>query len=186
METEEQINGSAGDGAQTDQAKANAAVTFTAEQQAHIDKLVGERLTRAQEKWKADLEAKGQTDAKAAEARRLKDEQRWQELATSQEAKAAEAEQKLAAAAEQLERANAVVEGLVEARKRDLPDAILKALDGRDIYDQLQLATAFAEAMPAQAGGPAQRTAATKPTPPAQGPKGLTDEERRKAAARTF
>lgn len=175
MPNEEQVvDGSADVGAQTDPAEATAAtaaaptadVKFTSEQQAHIDKLIGERLTREREKVEADLKAKGEADAKAAEAQKLKDEQKWEELAKTQEAKAAEAESKLAAATAQLEKANKVLEGLVEARKKELPEAMLKALDGRDIYDQLELAEAFINALPAQpASG---RTAATTPTPKPQ------------------
>lgn len=189
MTTEEAEKDAGADvGAQTDQAKAPPAVSFSAEQQTHIDKLVGERLARAQEKWLEDLRAKGEAESKAAEAKRLKDEQKWEELAKSQESKAAEAERALASTAEQLERANKVVEGLVALRKKELPEAVLRALEGRDIYDQLELANAFLEAMPVQpaaANGQPGR-AATRPTPPAQGRQGLTDEERRARATRTF
>ena len=190
MTTEEiVVDESADAGAQTEQAQAAPeAMSFTAEQQAHIDKLVGERLKRAQEKWLADLDAKNEAEKKSAEAKRLKDEQKWQELAQAQEAKATEAESKLAIAKEQLERANEVIEGLVEARKKGLPEAMLKALDGRDIYDQLELANAFLEAMPAPQASVSspQRQATTTPTPAAQGDRALTPEERRKQAARIW
>ncbi len=190
MTTEQDVNAESADaGAQTDQAQAAAgAMSFSAEQQSYIDKLVGERLKRAQEKWMADLEAKGEAEKKSAEAKRLKDEQKWQELAQAQEVKAAEAEGKLATAQEQLERANKLVEGLVESRKKGLPEAMLKALDGRDIYDQLEIANAFLEAMPTQppSGAVPQRQAATTPTPAAQGNRELTPDERRQKAARIW
>jgi hypothetical protein len=184
-------------GAQTDQTQAQSpapaqpaagALSFSAEQQAHIDRMVGERLKRAQEKWQADLEAKNEAERKAGEAKRLKDEQKWQELAQAQEVKATEAEASLAKAREQLARANKVIEGLVESRKKGLPEAMLKTLDGRDIYDQLELANAFIESLPAQPanGSATQRQAVTTPTPEAQGNRALTPEERRQQARRIW
>jgi hypothetical protein len=163
-------------------------LSFSAEQQAHIDRMVGERLKRAQEKWQADLEAKNEAERKAGEAKRLKDEQKWQELAQAQEVKATEAEASLAKAREQLARANKVIEGLVESRKKGLPEAMLKTLDGRDIYDQLELANAFIESLPAQPanGSATQRQAVTTPTPEAQGNRALTPEERRQQARRIW
>ncbi len=195
-EQEETVEG-ADVGAQTDQAQVQSpalaqavagAMSFTAEQQAHIDRMVGERLKRAQEKWHADLEAKSEAEKKATEAKRLKDEQKWQELAQTQEAKANEAEANLEQVKEQLTRANKVVEQLVESRKKSLPETMLKALDGRDIYDQLELANAFIESLPAQpvSAPTTQRQAVTTPTPEAQGSRVLTPEERRQQARRIW
>lgn len=146
-------------------APAPAQPSFSAEQQAHVDRLVGERLKRAQEKWAADQEAKVKADAEAAEAERQKKQGEWEALARKHEGKAADLEGKFKAAEAQLTRANAVIEALVEGRKKGLPEAMLKALEGRDLYDQLQLADAYWQSQPAAAG---QRTAATSPTPAAQ------------------
>jgi hypothetical protein len=77
---------------------------------------------------------------------------------------------------------------LVESRKKGLPEAMLKTLDGRDIYDQLELANAFIESLPAQPanGSATQRQAVTTPTPEAQGNRALTPEERRQQARRIW
>lgn len=140
------------------------APAFSSEQQAHVDRLVGERLKRAQEKWQADQEAQQKANAEAAEADRQRKQGEWEALARKHEGKATDLEGKLKAAATQLERANAVIEALAEGRKKGLPEAMLKALEGRDLYDQLQLADAYWSSQPA-AG---QRAASTTPTPPAQ------------------
>lgn len=165
-------------------------LAFTAEQQAHIDRLLADRLKRAQEKWHADLTAQSEAEKKAAEAKRLKDEQKWQELAQTQEAKANEAEAKLAEARERLTRANEVIEELVESRKKGLPETMLRALDGRDIYDQLALANAFIESLPppppATNGTAPPRQAVTTPTPEAQGNRALTPDERRQQVRRIW
>lgn len=153
-------------GATTGAATGNDAadVTYTAEQQAHIDKIVGERLAKVQAKWQADQEAKAKAANEAAEAEQQKAKGEWETLAHKHEGKVTELEGKLTEATTQLERANAVIAGLVENRKKGLPPAMLKALEGRDPYDQLQLADAYWSSQPANG----QRAAATTPTPPAQ------------------
>lgn len=168
--------------------------TFTADQQAHVDKLISERLRRAQEKWRADQDAKAKADADkaraeqdAAEAERQKQQGEWEALAHRQEAAATEAKAQVKELAAQLERANGVIAGLVESRKAGLPEAMLKALEGRDIYDQLQLVDAFQASLPA-ASVPVngQQRQATQPTPQPQGQRELTPEERRVRARSTW
>lgn len=183
MTTEEQKpEGAAVDVAQQ---ATEQAVAFSPEQQRAIDKLLSERLKRDRAKWEEGLAEKGRAEAEAAEAQRLQDEQKWQELARKHEGKAAEEAARVKELAARLERADAVVGQLLEARKAGLPDAVVKVLDGRDVYDQLEIVNAFLAAQPAAAGQPAQRPATTA-TPPAQGSRGLTPEERRARAARTF
>lgn len=164
------------------------AVTFTPEQQVALDKIVSDRLKRAQDKWKTDADAKAKADADAAEAKRQAEQGEWQSLAQRHEQRATELEGKYKETAAMLERANAVIVGLVESRKQGLPDTLLKTLEGRDIYDQLELANAFHEAMPqpAQPANGQTTRPATLPTPAPQGARGLTDEERRARATRTF
>lgn len=161
-----------------------AAVTFTAEQQGHIDRLIGERLKRDRAKWQADQDAKAKAAADEAEAKRQAEQGEWEALARKHEGRATELDGALAAARERLERADGVIAELVEARKAGLPEAMLKALAGRDLYDQLALAEAFHASLPA--GGTAGARQATPPTPPAQGRNGLTVDEKRQKAARTI
>ena len=67
-------------------------VTFSDEQQQHIDKLIGDRLTRAKTKWEADLEAakaKAQQDAETAQ---LAEQKKYKELAGKHQARIDELE----------------------------------------------------------------------------------------------
>ncbi len=174
------------------------APTFSAEQQAHIDKVVGDRLRRAQEKWRADQDAKAQAEADkvkaeqdAAEAKRQSEQGEWEALARKQETAATEAKTQVKELSAQLERANGVIAGLVESRKTGLPEAMVKALEGRDLYDQLQLVDAFLTALPAATtaaptGVNGQQRQATQPTPQPQGRRELTAEERRAKARSTW
>jgi hypothetical protein len=144
---------------------AGAAVQFSAEQQAAVDKLIAERLKRAQEKWQNDQKVKAQADTDAAEAQRLKDEQKWQELARKHEGRATDLDGKLQSATAELEKATGLITSMLEGKKKGLPEPMVKLLDGKGIFEQLEIVEAYLAAQPAGA----QRTATTTPTPPAQG-----------------
>ncbi len=169
MPTEE-TNDSAQGGAQAQQDRAAGASpapaqpSFSAEQQAAVDRIVAERLKRAQDKWRADQEAKAAADTDAAEAKRLEDEKKFQELAGRHEKRAAELDAKLQAATADLERATALINGLLESKKKGLPESMAKLLEGRNIFEQLEIADAYLAAQPV--GGGSRST--TPPTPQAQ------------------
>jgi len=67
-------------------------VTFSDEQQQHIDKLIGERLTRAKGKWETDLEAAKTKATKDAETARLAEQEQYKELAGKYQARIGELE----------------------------------------------------------------------------------------------
>ena len=67
-------------------------VTFSDEQQQHIDKLIGDRLTRAKTKWEADLAAAKTKAEKDAETAQLAEQEKYKELAGKHEARIAELE----------------------------------------------------------------------------------------------
>lgn len=185
-----------GDGNAAVPGAAPAAAGFSAEQQAAVDRIVAERLKRAADKWQADQDAraaaaaeKAKADADAAEAERQAKQGEWEALARKHETTAKEAKAQAADLTARLERADGVIAGLVESRKAGLPEALLKALEGRDIYDQLQLVDAFQSALPAPATTPAGATSGRQPalpTPATQGPQTMTSEERRQRAARIW
>ena len=62
-------------------AQQNAGITFTREQQMHIDTLIADRLKRAQGKWEAEQKTASEKAAGDVEAKKLADEKRFQELA---------------------------------------------------------------------------------------------------------
>lgn len=156
-------------GAGTPPASPPEPVQFTTEQQAAVDRLIAERLRRAQEKWQADQEAKAAADAEAAEAQRLQDEQKWQELAQKNQSKAAELEGQLTSTKTEFEKATALINGLLESKVKQLPESMVKVLEGKSIFDQLEIVDAYLAAQPAQPAA-GQRTGTTTPTPGAQSP----------------
>ena len=167
---------------------AAAGPMFSAEQQAHIDKIVADRLKRDRAKWQADAEAKAKAEAEEAEAKRQAEQGEWETLARKHETAAAEARGQVKELTAQLERANEVLGALVESRKAGLPEALLKTLEGRDLYDQLALVDAFQASLPpagANGNGQQQRQP-TQPTPQPQGRPELSDEERRRRARSTW
>ena len=72
-------SGTTADG--TGGATQNAGITFSPEQQAHIDALVSERLKRAQGKWADEAKAASDKGTAEAEAKKLAEEKRFSELA---------------------------------------------------------------------------------------------------------
>lgn len=155
-----------GEGGQPPAPPGGASPQFSAEQQAAVDRIVTERLERARQSWQADQDAKAKTDADAAEAKRLEDEKRFEELARKHETRAAELDGRLKTTTTGLERATALVNGLLESKKAGLPESMVKVLEGKDIFDQLEIVDAYLAAQPA--GGQGQQRSATKPTPGAQ------------------
>jgi hypothetical protein len=59
----------------------NAGISFTTEQQAHMDSLIADRLTRAKGKWETDRQAAADKAGSDAEAKRLADDSKFAELA---------------------------------------------------------------------------------------------------------
>lgn len=167
MTTETTDSAQGGAQAQQDQAADQAAgasptpalatPTIPAELQPVVDRIVAERLKRKEEKLLADQQAKAKADADAAEAKRLAEEQKWQELARKHEGKAVELEAKLRQMEhDQLRRDVAQAAGIPQLWER---------LQGRTAEELTADAKALASMMQPAAG----QRAATPPTPQAQG-----------------
>ena len=125
------------------------AIQLAAEQQAAVDKIIADRLKRAQEKWEAGQKAKATSEADAAEAKRLADEKKYEELARKHEGRAAELDGKLTAATADLERATTLITTLLESKKKGLPESMAKLLENKSIFDQLEIVDAYLAAQPA-------------------------------------
>ena len=151
---------------------------FTAEQQAAVDRLVSERLKRDRAKWQQEAEAEAKAKAEAAEAERQQALGEWEVLARKHEATAAELKAKLAQMEhDQLRRDAAQAAGIPQLWQR---------LQGETAEALAEDAAALAAMMQPAPGAQGAGRPATMPTPPPQGRNGLTDEERRQRAARTF
>lgn len=171
----EQVQGAA---AGTPDAAVSAAVappSFTAEQQAHIDKLISDRLKRERDKQQAAID-KAKADAEAAQAAERGE---YQKLYEAEKARAAQAAQRLAQMEHDQQRRDA-------AQAAGIP-SLWQRLQGDTAEALAEDAAALAALMqPAQpANGQATRQT-TMPTPAPQGANGMTPEERRAKARSTF
>lgn len=118
--------------------------------------------------------------AQAAEAEKQAAEQgKFQELYEAEKARAAEAQAQLQRLQRDAARKDAAqAAGIPQLWER------LRGETAEELAEDAKTLAAFVAPPPAANGQPAR--AATQPTPQAQGMKGLTPEERRAKAARTF
>lgn len=104
-------------------------VTFTEEQQAFIDDLVGKARTKARDKAQADATAQTTKDKDAAEQAALVAEKKWQELAGRHEARVRELEPFEASAKAYEKLVATMLEDKIEALGETAEKAV-KALPG--------------------------------------------------------
>lgn len=160
-------------------------IEFTAEQQAHIDKLLGDRAKRAEQSALADfLKTVGVENADALKAaldegKKLKGAQ-MSELEKTQaalkdwETKFAERDaeaKKIPDLQKELERVNATLKAQVDAARKDLPKHIGDLLDKLNPVEQLEYLIAHADEL-------GKKPSPIPPTPNPADPKKLTDAEK--------
>ena len=98
---------------------------FNEEQQAFVDKLVGDARVKAREKAQSDFEAKLQAEKEAAERQAMVDQAKWKELAESSSAKL----QELEALAPQLEKYEGLIADMLQSKVKALGDSAQKAVE---------------------------------------------------------
>lgn len=103
-----------------------AKIEFTAEQQAHVNKLVGEARVKAREGAKTQYEADQAKTESAAEQEKLAEQAEWQKLAEKHQARVAELEPLEAETKAYAE----VIQGMLEAKLKVLGDKAQTAIDG--------------------------------------------------------
>lgn len=120
-------------------------VTFSEEQQKHLDKLLADRLKRAKQKWQEDTDAAKAEADRAAEERRLESEREFEELANQRKsdldaakADGAEKQAKIDELEARRERLEAVLKAQLAEARKNLPDHIINLLDKLDVPDQLE------------------------------------------------
>ena len=101
-------------------------VQFSPEQQALVDKLVGDARIKAREKAQTDAMAQAAKDKDAAEQASLAAKQQWQALAEQHKARVDELEPLV----KQIEGYEELVTGLLEDTIEELGDAAKTAIDG--------------------------------------------------------
>lgn len=124
------------------------------------------------------LTAAQKAEAEAAE-QKAKEQGEFQKLYEAEKARAAEAQAQLQRLQHDAARKDAAqAAGIPQLWQR------LQGETAEELAEDAKQLAAFVAPPPAANGQPAR--AATQPTPQAQGPKGLTPDERRAKAARTF
>lgn len=106
-------------------------VTFTEEQQAFVDELVGKARVKAREKAEAEFTAQANTSAAEAEEARLKAEKQWETLAANAQAKVKELEPYQAEAVAYRE----LISGMLKDKVKALGDDAKKAVAGLNMSD---------------------------------------------------
>ena len=101
-------------------------IQFSPEQQALVDKLVGDARIKAREKAQTDAMAQAAKDKDAAEQASLAAKQQWQALAEQHKARVDELEPLV----KQIEGYEELVTGLLEDTIEELGDAAKTAIDG--------------------------------------------------------
>lgn len=102
-----------------------AEVTFTAEQQEFVDKLVGDTRIKARTKAEADQAALAAKEAEETNRANLAAQEEWQKLATTHEARVKQLEPLEA----QVKAYDELIVGMLKDRVKALGDAAKKAVD---------------------------------------------------------
>lgn len=132
-------------------------VVLTAEQQAHVDRIIQERLERAKTKWDTDAAEAQRQATETAEQQRLQDQQQWQQLAQKHEAKVNELKPRAKAADEY----EAALKVYLERERAGRDAGTLELLDNLPPHKQLEWLAAHPAAAPT-APPPAPETDASK------------------------
>jgi uncharacterized protein YicC (UPF0701 family) len=173
-------------GASGDIGQTSGQATFTPEQQAHIDHVVGEARKKAREQAKAELEAAAKKAAEDVEAAKLEQNKEFQALAEKHKTAAEAATAEAAALKPQVEtltadrdRYKAALETYVAKAREGLPGHITVLLDKMDPVEQLTYLTTNGDKLRGQVGG------GSPGNNPARGNRrDLSDDERRAMAWR--
>jgi DNA repair exonuclease SbcCD ATPase subunit len=120
-------------------------VAFTDEQQAKIDRIIAERLSRAEEKWKTKTEKVKAKAKEEAEREKLKQQEEWRKLAEQHEAELNEIKPQYESASEKLERYQSALSGYLEAARDGVPQYVTDLLDRLDPVEQLTWLTEHAD-----------------------------------------
>lgn len=128
----------------------------------------------------AKADAARQKAEEEADSKRLADQQEWQALATKNADKAAAATGELEALKPNYDKAIAVLEKFAALQMAAVPDIYRPLLEKLPVVERLDWLTENQEKLQPRSGG------AIPATPPARGNGRMTDEERRRQAAKTF
>jgi DNA repair exonuclease SbcCD ATPase subunit len=157
-------------------------VTFTDEQQAFINKLVGGTRQKVREQVEQQLrdefEKEQQKADREAEEARLAEQQEFQELAETRKAKLDELEPQLETLQERAERYEKALTAHAEQAMANVPAFVKPLLEKMDPVEQLAYIAEHEEEFATESGG----SAGPPKTPKPNGDGDMTDKERRRRA----
>lgn len=104
-------------------------VEFTTEQQAYLDKLIGDARKQGRDKAQADFEKEAEKAKSEAEKESLKEQAKWQELAEQHEAKVAELEPQVETLTAQVEAYEIVITEMLNTQVGALGDEAKSAVE---------------------------------------------------------
>lgn len=146
---------------------------FSPEQQAYLDSLIGKARSEGRKSAQKELEEKQKQAQAEAEAQRLKDQQEWQKLAETHEARAKGLEPQITALSERVTAYETLVTEILDSRIKALGDAAktaVAALPGEpDALAKLKWLTANEGLFKSNPLGPGNKTEPKQPTRPANG-----------------
>jgi molecular chaperone GrpE (heat shock protein) len=140
-------SGNPGTGDAPGQESGDEQVTFTDEQQAKIDRIIAERLSRAESKWQEKTERERQKAKEEAERKRLEEQAEWEKLAKQHQTELEEIKPAYESASEKLERYQSALSGYLEAARDGVPQYVTDLLDRLDPVEQLTWLTEHADEM---------------------------------------
>lgn len=154
-------------------------ISFDESQQAAIDRLIGERLKRARDRWEAEAQAAQEQEQAEAKAKRLEEQQEFQELAEQRKARVKELESRVSDLEPELKRHKEVLENHAAAMMDGLPDHVLALLAKMDVVERLDYLSEHGDKL--RTSGKGGR--GVPPTPGAKGDEELEDGDRRRRSA---
>lgn len=148
--------------------KGKKAIEFSPEQQAYLDKLIGDARKEGRDKAAREAEDARRTAEDEAEQKRLEEQKEFEKLANDRKAKLDALEAQVKTLAEQNEKYVSAIKAKLEAERKGLPDHIMALLDKLDPVDQLEWLAGNAEAAkkPSGAQSPGTPTRPRKPSEP--------------------
>lgn len=151
-----------------DKGKEKKQVEFSEEQQAYINKLVGDARKEGRDKAAREAEDARRTAEDEAEQKRLEEQKEFEKLANDRKAKLDALEAQVKTLAEQNEKYISAIKAKLETERKGLPDHITALLDKLDPVDQLEWLAGNAEAAkkPSGAQSPGTPTRPRKPSEP--------------------
>lgn len=153
-----------------DKGKEKKQVEFTEEQQAYVNKLIGDARKEGRDRAAREAEEARKTSEDEAEQKRLEEQKEFEKLANDRKAKLDALEAQVKTLAGQNEKYVSAIKAKLDAERKGLPEHITALLDRLDPADQLEWLAANGEAAKKPTGGSTTPGTPTRPRKPSEPP----------------